>query len=121
MIQNKLMLFLLEMGLVAGEKLKDASKAGYSLVVFALVAPLLRGIFGLILSWAIGLSQGGAVVFSILAASASYIAAPAAMRIAVPAANPTLSLTASLGVTFPINIFVGVPLYYQMAQWLHGQ
>ena len=68
-----------------------------------------------------GLNVGGCTLLAVLAGSASYIAAPAAMRIAVPAANPTLSLTASLGVTFPFNIFIGIPLYYQMAQWLHGQ
>ncbi len=68
----------------------------------------------------IGLSPGGITLLAVLAGSASYIAAPAAMRIAVPDANPSLSLTASLGVTFPFNIFIGIPLYYQLALYLHG-
>ena len=113
------MLFLLEMGLVAGEKLKDASKAGYSLVAFALIAPLLQGAFGLILSWMIGLSQGGAVVFSILAASASYIAAPAAVRVSLPEANPGYYVTASLGITFPFNLVVGIPLFFSVSNLLY--
>ena len=114
-----LMLFLLEMGLVAGDKLKDASKAGYSLVIFAVVAPLLQGMFGMTLSWAIGLSQGGAVVFSILSASSSYIAAPAAVRVSLPEANPGYYITASLGITFPFNLIVGIPLFYSLSNLLY--
>jgi len=114
-----LMLFLLEMGLVAGEKLRDASKAGYPLIVFALVAPVLQGVFGLVLGWLIGLSQGGAVVFSILAASASYIAAPAAVRVSLPEANPGYYVTASLGITFPFNLVVGIPLLFSISNLIY--
>jgi hypothetical protein len=67
-----------------------------------------------------GLSPGGTMLFAVLAASASYIAVPAAMRISVPQANPTLSLTASLGITFPFNVLIGVPLYWTFAQLAHG-
>ena len=68
----------------------------------------------------LGLSIGGTTLLATLAGSASYIAAPAAMRIAVPEANPSLSLTASLGVTFPFNIFVGIPIHFALANYLHG-
>jgi len=71
------------------------------------------------LGWAIGLSQGGTVLLATLAASASYIAAPAAMRIAVPEANPALSITAVLAITFPFNLLVGIPLYARLAEFLH--
>jgi hypothetical protein len=67
-----------------------------------------------------GLSPGGTMLLATLAASASYIAAPAAIRIAVPAANPSLSLAASLGVTFPFNIVVGIAIYAWLANWMHG-
>ena len=114
-----LMLFLLEMGLVAGEKLRDAKKAGYLLIVFALVAPVVQGMLGLLLGWLIGLSQGGAVVFAILAASASYIAAPAAVRVSLPEANPGYYVTASLGITFPFNLVIGIPLLFSISNWIY--
>jgi hypothetical protein len=65
------------------------------------------------------MSEGGTMLMAVLAASASYIAVPAAMRISVPEANPTLSLTASLGITFPFNVLVGIPLYWQLAEFIH--
>ncbi len=114
-----LMLFLLEMGLVAGEKLKDAREAGWPLILFAIVAPVVQGAFGLLLGYAIQLSQGGAVVFAVLAASASYIAAPAAVRVALPQANPGYYVTASLGITFPFNLTLGIPLLYGLSFLLY--
>lgn len=114
-----LMLFLLEMGLVAGEKLREVSKVGYPLVVFAIVSPLIQGSLGLFLGWSIGLSQGGSVVFAILAASASYIAAPAAVRVSLPEANPGYYVTASLGITFPFNLIVGIPLLFSISNLLY--
>lgn len=77
--------------------------------------PVISAILGIALSKLSGLSVGGATVMATLAASASYIAAPATMRMALPNANPTLSLTASLGITFPFNISLGIPLYYWIA------
>ncbi|MEM9227694.1 MAG: sodium-dependent bicarbonate transport family permease, partial [Verrucomicrobiota bacterium] len=71
--------------------------------------------FGLLLAAAIGLSQGGAVMFSVLAASASYIAAPAAVRVSLPEANPGYYVTASLGITFPFNLVLGIPLYFYLS------
>ena len=90
------------------------------LISFGLLAPVPLAILGALMGWALGLSIGGTTMLAILAGSASYIAAPAAMRIAVPEANPALSLAASLGVTFPFNIFIGVPVYFAIATWLHG-
>jgi hypothetical protein len=78
------------------------------------------GMVGALVGWAIGLDLGGTTLLAVLAGSASYIAAPAAMRVAVPEANPSLSLTASLGVTFPFNIFVGIPIYFAVATALHA-
>ena len=114
-----LALFLLEMGLVAAGRLGDLRRVGVFLLVFALVMPLLGGALGAVTGWAVGLSVGGTALLAILYASASYIAAPAAMRTAVPEANPALSIGASLGVTFPFNLLVGIPLYYWLAVRLH--
>lgn len=114
-----LMLFLLEMGLVAGEKIKDAKKAGARLVLFALIAPIAQGCFGLLAGYAIGLSQGGSVIFAILSASASYIAAPAAVRVSLPEANPGYYVTTSLGITFPFNLVFGIPLFFSLSAFLY--
>ena len=113
-------LFLLEMGTVAGRRLGDLRRAGPFLLVFGVVAPLANGCLGAAAGTLTGLSEGGTMLFATLAASASYIAAPAAMRIAVPEARPALSLAAALGVTFPFNIALGLPLYLAMARWWHA-
>ncbi len=114
-----LALFLLEMGLVAAGRLGDLRRVGIFLLSFALITPLVAGTLGAVTGWAIGLSIGGTTLLAILYASASYIAAPAAMRTAVPEANPALSIGASLGVTFPFNLLVGIPLYHWLAVSLH--
>ncbi|MFP4259640.1 MAG: sodium-dependent bicarbonate transport family permease [Opitutales bacterium] len=114
-----LMLFLLEMGLIAGEKLRDARQAGWRLVAFALVAPVAQGCFGILLAKAIGMSLGGATIFAVLCASASYIAAPAAVRASLPEANPGYYVTTSLGITFPFNLVLGIPLYLKIAEMLY--
>jgi hypothetical protein len=88
--------------------------------VFALVFPLIGGTLGVLAGWVSGMSAGGAALFGILCASASYIAAPAAVRLALPEANPALSLTASLGMTFPFNLIVGIPLIATLAQVIIG-
>lgn len=113
-----LALFLLELGLVAGARLGDLRQHGVRLVGFALVAPPCLALAGALTGAALGLSTGGVAIMAALAASASYIAAPTAMRMAVPEANAALSITAALGVTFPFNIVFGVPLYLEMARWL---
>lgn len=115
-----LTLFLLEMGLVAARRLKDLRAAGLPLVVFAVVVPMVHGALGTWLGHLAGLSVGGAAVLGTMAASASYIAAPAAVRIALPEARPSLYLTASLGITFPFNLVVGIPVYFALARALGG-
>lgn len=110
-----LALFLLELGLVAGARLGELRKYGFRLVGFALLAPMVLSVAGALVGVMLDLSVGGVTVLASLAASASYIAAPTAMRIAVPQANAALSITAALGVTFPFNIVIGIPLYYQLA------
>ncbi|MFO7630836.1 MAG: sodium-dependent bicarbonate transport family permease [Prochlorococcaceae cyanobacterium] len=111
--------FLLDMGIVAAQRLSDLRKAGAFLIGFALLAPLLHALVGLLLSRLLGLPQGDALLFMVLCASASYIAVPAAMRMTVPEANPSLYISSSLGVTFPFNIIVGIPLYMAMVQrWI---
>ena len=113
-----LALFLLELGLVAGGRLGELRRYGLRLLGFALLAPPLLAVLGALVGRALGLSLGGVTVLATLAASASYIAAPTAMRIAVPQANAALSITAALGVTFPFNIVLGIPLYFALAQHL---
>jgi len=110
-----LALFLLEMGLITATQFGSLRRYGLFLVLFGIGMPLFSSVVGLALGLALGLSAGGTAMLAILAASASYIAAPAAMRISVPEANPTLSLAASLGVTFPFNVLIGIPLYHAMA------
>ena len=112
-----LCLFLLDMGLVAGRGLaKGRRYITPALGVFAIAMPLVGACCAAALAWAIGLSAGGAAVLITLAASASYIAAPAAMRLALPEANPGIALTLSLALTFPFNLLVGIPLYIAAAR-----
>ncbi len=120
-----LCLFLLDMGLVAGRGLRDARGSagggiGLGAVLFGLVMPLIGSMAGLALGLAVGLSAGGVALMMVLAASASYIAVPAAMRVALPEANPSIYLTLSLGVTFPFNLILGIPIYVAVAQALTG-
>ena len=112
-----LCLFLLEMGMEAARRIREFRKVGSVLLVFGLVMPLIGGAIGVAVGhWMLGLSNGGTTLVGVLGASASYIAVPPAMRLAVPEANPSFYLTLSLGITFPFNVVVGIPLYYQWAQ-----
>jgi hypothetical protein len=115
-----LALFLLEMGLIAASQFGEIRRRALLLISLGALVPIPFATIGAVLGWTMGLSVGGTTLLAILAGSSSYIAAPAAMRIAIPEANPSLSLTASLGVTFPFNIFVGIPLYHAIAIYLHG-
>jgi hypothetical protein len=116
--QGVLCLFLLELGLVAGRRMAEFRAVGGFLAAFAVVMPLAHGALGTWIGTAIGLGPGGAAVLGILAASASYIAAPAAVRVALPEANPGYYLTASLAITFPFNLAVGLPACIAFARWL---
>ncbi len=124
LFKGVLALFLLEMGLIAADHLEGFRRHGFFMAAFALLIPPFFAAIGLLFAAAMGLSLGGAILLATLAASASYIAAPAAIRSAVPEANPALSLTASLALTFPFNILLGIPLYQRMAEalqhWLTG-
>lgn len=115
-----LALYLLDLGITVSSKIKDLRSSGVFLVGFALAMPLVGATLGGLLAWSMGMSLGGATLLAVLGASASYIAAPAAMRMAVPEARPTLSIAAALGVTFPFNVVVGIPLYYAGCQALYG-
>ena len=115
-----LTLFLLELGIVAGRRLPDVKKTGVGLVAFGTLFPLVAGLAGVAGGLAAGLSVGGAALLGVLSASSSYIAAPTAVRLALPEASPGIYLTASLGITFPFNLIAGIPLYYWYAQTLGG-
>jgi hypothetical protein len=118
--KGMLVLFLLEMGIVAGSRLGDLRKVGPFLLGFGICMPIVHGALGVWLGSLAGLSIGGATVLGTMAASASYIAAPPAVRVTLPEANPTYSLTASLAITFPFNILAGIPLYFEFARWVQG-
>jgi uncharacterized protein len=111
MFYGILTFFLLEMGLLAAKRIKDLKKAGAFLISFAIIIPIVNAVVGLLIAKVIGMPQGDTLLFSVLCASASYIAVPAAMRLTVPEANPSLYISTALGVTFPFNIVVGIPLY----------
>ncbi len=103
--------FLLDMGIVAAQRLRDLRQAGAFLIGFSLLMPLFNALLGVLIARGLGLEPGNALLFVVLCASASYIAVPAAMRMTVPEANPSLYISSALGVTFPFNIIVGIPLY----------
>lgn len=120
LFKGVLTLFLLELGMVAARRLRDLARVGPFLVGFGVVMPVVFGALGALAGFAAGLSLGGTAVLATLAGSASYIAAPAAVRVALPEANPSLYLTAALAITFPFNLSLGIPLYLGMARWLCG-
>lgn len=120
LFKGALCLFMLELGLVAGGQLGALRQAGPFLAAFALLVPPAFGAIGAGFGWLMGLSHGGIALMATLAASASYIAAPAAMRMSVPEANPALSISIVLGVTFPFNLIAGIPLYERMAAKIAG-
>jgi hypothetical protein len=118
MFRGILMLFLLEIGMTAARQFGGFRRVGVFMTGFAVVMPIIWGVVGVTAGWLVGLGTGGAFVLGAVAASASYIDAPAACRAALPQANPGIYLTASLGITFPFNLLVGLPLYYEYARWL---
>jgi uncharacterized protein len=113
-----LTLFLLELGVVAAERMRDVKEAGIRLVLLGIAIPLCNGFIGAAAGSLAGLSTGGVAIMATLAGSASYIAAPAAVKAALPTASPGIYVTASLGITFPFNLTIGIPTYIGMANLL---
>ncbi len=119
MFMGVLCLFLLDMGMEAARRIGDFKAVGAKLIGFGITMPLIGGAVGLLVGhYLLGFSVGGTMLVAVLAASASYIAVPPAMRLAIPEASPALFLTLSLGVTFPFNVVVGIPIYFKAAEWL---
>ena len=118
MFYGVLTFFLLDMGLVAAKRIKDLQATGFFLIGFAILIPIFNAGIGIALAKLIGMSQGDALLFAVLCASASYIAVPAAMRMTVPEANPSLYISSALAVTFPFNIIVGIPRYLYVIKLL---
>jgi hypothetical protein len=112
--------FLLDMGLVAAKRIGDLKKLGFFLIGYAIIMPIFNAALAMSLAYFFGLSKGDAFLLALLSASASYIAVPAAMRLSVPEANPSIYLPLSLAVTFPFNISLGIPLYYFLVSLLWG-
>ena len=113
-----LMFFLLDMGLVAARRIQDLRKTGMFLISFAILMPIANASIGIVLAKVIGMGEGNSLLFAVLCASASYIAVPAAMRMTVPEANPSLYVSMALAITFPFNIIVGIPIYLQAIRLL---
>ncbi|MEC9372282.1 MAG: sodium-dependent bicarbonate transport family permease, partial [Planctomycetota bacterium] len=112
--QGVLCLFLLDMGLVAARRIGELRSAGVFLVTFGIVGAVLQGVTGVGAAWALGLGAGDALLIAVLFGSASYIAVPAAMRLLLPEANPSIYVTVALTITFPFNIVVGIPMYHML-------
>jgi len=110
--KGMLCLFLLDMGLVASRRLNVLQQQGLSAVGFSLVAPPFHAKIGIMFAWLLRLGPGDALLLAVLAGSASYIAVPAALRLSLPKANPSIYLPMSLGLTFPFNVIAGIPLYW---------
>lgn len=111
-----LAVFLLDMGITSGRKLADLLKKGWFALAFAIIIPIINGTAVAILSGLFSTNTSDRFLFAILAASASYIAVPAAMQLAAPKANPSLYLPMALAITFPFNITIGMPVYFYLAQ-----
>jgi hypothetical protein len=116
LFKGMLAFFLLDMGLLAARNMGKLRGQSVWLLVYAIVGPLLHAGIALVLGRALGMSPGNVALLMVLAASASYIAVPAVIRHAIPEANPTLYFGMSLGLTFPFNILIGIPLYVHAAQ-----
>lgn len=115
-----IVIFLIEMGIIAGQRLDDVKKVGAFLIGFALIIPTINGIIGVLVATYLGLSVGGAVMFGLLLSSASFIAAPAVLRAAIPQAKPSLYITSALGVTFPYNIIILLPVMLTISSMVHS-
>lgn len=120
MFYGVLTFFLLDMGLVAARRLQDLRKGGSFLIAFSVLMPVFNALVGIGIAGILQMTPGNALLFAVLCASASYIAVPAAMRMTVPEANPSLYISMALALTFPFNIIIGIPIYYQLIQRFWG-
>ncbi len=120
MFYGVLTFFLLDMGLVAARRLQDLRKGGSFLIGFSILMPVFNAVIGIGIAALLHMTPGNALLFAVLCASASYIAVPAAMRMTVPEANPSLYISMALALTFPFNIIIGIPIYYQLIQQFWG-
>jgi hypothetical protein len=118
LLSGFLVLFLIHLGYLAGSSFAEIKSVGRPLVIFAILFPILSGAIGVGAGSLIGLSVGGATMLGVLCASASYIAAPAAVSVALPQASKTIALMSSIGITFPFNLILGIPIYYRFAELL---
>jgi uncharacterized protein len=118
LLSGFLVLFLIHLGYLAGSSFVEIRSVGRPLVIFAILFPILSGAIGVGAGSLIGLSIGGATMLGVLSASASYIAAPAAVSVALPQASKTIALMSSIGITFPFNLILGIPIYYRLAELL---
>jgi len=115
-----IVIFLIEMGIIAGQRLDDIKKVGFFLIAFSIIMPTFNGVIGVLVATILGLSLGGSVMFGLLLASASFIAAPAVLRHAIPQAKPSLYITSALGITFPYNIIVLLPIMFMVSSIVHN-
>jgi uncharacterized protein len=113
-----LMFFLLDMGLVAARRIRDLKQTGFFLIGFAILMPIVNALIAILIAKFVGMGPGNGLLFAVLCASASYIAVPAAMRMTVPEANPSLYVSMALAITFPFNIIIGIPMYLQAIRLL---
>ncbi len=120
MFYGVLTFFLLDMGLVAARRLQDLRRGGPFLIGFSVLMPVFNALIGIGIAGLLQMTPGNALLFAVLCASASYIAVPAAMRMTVPEANPSLYISMALALTFPFNIIIGIPVYYQLIQRFWG-
>ena len=118
--KGMLSLFMLDIGILAASGLQELRKSAFFLTAFAIIAPLINGAFALACAYALNLSPGDSFLLTLIAASASYIAVPAALRISIPEANPGLYLPMALAITFPFTILVGMPLFISIIQYFWG-
>jgi hypothetical protein len=117
LFKGMLAFFLLDMGLMVARNFKLATSASPVLIAYAVVGPAVHAALALLMAWALAIPAADAALLMVLSASASYIVVPAVLRYAIPEANPAIYFGLSLGVTFPVNILIGIPLYTQIAQW----
>ena len=118
LFKGMLAFFLLDMGLMTARNLPQLRGQSPWLMAYAVLGPLTHATLALALAWAFKVPMGDAILLVVLAASASYIAVPAVVRYAIPEANPTLYFSLSLGITFPLNILLGIPLYTEVTRWV---